>query len=87
MRFGWYASNPFYQLNILKGYKLYKQNRGKFSIMTVSNYNYPINWAMSLGKKNDLKLIGNKFNLKNKKIVWSWHVYNLRNNLLKIIKI
>jgi len=65
-----YASNPFLSIkHIKKGYKLYKQNRGKFSIMTVSNYNYPINWALSLGKKNDLKLIGNKFNLKSKKIV------------------
>jgi len=65
-----YTSNPFLSIKHLKkGYKLYKKNRGKFSIMTISNYNYPINWALSLGEKNDLKLVGNKFNLKNKKIV------------------
>ena len=46
-----YASNPFLSIkHIKKGYKLYKQNKGEFSIMTVSNYNYPINWALKLSE-------------------------------------
>ena len=53
-----YASNPFISVSHLRSaYKLYNLNKGKYSIMSVSNYNYPIKWALSLSKKNKLKPI------------------------------
>ena len=62
-----YVSNPFLNINhINKAYKLYKKDYKKFSIMTVSNYSYPISWAMTINKKkfltpiNGLKKFANK---------------------------
>jgi len=60
-----FVSNPFLNSKHIKeAYKIYNQNKKKFSVMSVSKFNYPINWAMELDKNNFLKPI--KF--KNKSI-------------------
>lgn len=65
-----YVTNPFLtKRHIKNAYKIYKKNKGKISVMSVSNYNYPIQWALTVDKKNYLKPL--KFtNLKinNKKV-------------------
>ena len=60
-----FVSNPFLNSKHIKeAYKIYTKNKKKNSVMSVSKFNYPINWAMELDKKNFLKPI--KF--KNKSI-------------------
>ena len=60
-----YVTNPFLKKSHIKNaYKIYKRNKGKVSVMSVSNYNYPIQWALTVNKKNYLTPI----NFKNSKI-------------------
>ena len=41
-----YATNPFINTNIIKkAYSIYLKNKKKYSIMTVTKYNYPIEWS------------------------------------------
>jgi pseudaminic acid cytidylyltransferase len=58
-----YATNPFINTNIIKECnKKYKKisNDPKNALMTVTKYNYPINWAQKLNKKGHLEIIKRK---------------------------
>ena len=58
-----YATNPFINTNIIKECnKKYKKisNDPKNALMTVTKYNYPINWAQKLNKKGHLEIIKKK---------------------------
>ena len=51
MKSGFFVSNPFLNSKHIKeAYEIYNQNKKKFSVMSVSKFNYPINWAMELDK-------------------------------------
>lgn len=68
-----FATNPFISKKILiKASKLYQKYKGKYSILPVSKYNYPIEWALKTKKnyllepvfKNQIKKNSNKFKQK-----------------------
>jgi pseudaminic acid cytidylyltransferase len=65
-----FITNPFLSTKHIKNaYKLYKTNKKKYSIMSVSEYNYPINWALKENKNSILKpLFTKKIRLIKKKI-------------------
>lgn len=80
-----YASNPFISAHHLRNaYKLYTSNKSKYSIMSVSNYNYPIKWALSLDKKNKLKPINPKIkNIDNNEVCEAGMFVIYQKNFLK----
>ena len=48
-----YATNPLIRNEYLKkANKIYLNNKGKYSIISVAKYNYPNEWALKLNKKN-----------------------------------
>tara|TARA_A100001015_G_scaffold320830_1_gene448702 strand:+ start:2981 stop:3649 length:669 start_codon:yes stop_codon:yes gene_type:complete len=48
-----FATNPFIsKKHLLEASKLYNKNKKKFSIMSVSKYNFPIEWAHEIKNKN-----------------------------------
>ena len=48
-----FISNPFLNSRHIKnGYKVYQINKKKYSIMSVSKYNYPIEWAIKENKNS-----------------------------------
>ena len=52
-----YISNPFLSTKHIKqGYKIYLKDKKENSVMSVSKYNYPIEWALTADKNNFLKL-------------------------------
>tara|TARA_B100001250_G_C19799196_1_gene790160 strand:- start:1430 stop:2107 length:678 start_codon:yes stop_codon:yes gene_type:complete len=51
-----FVSNPFLNNKHIKNaYKIYKSNNKRASVMSVSKYNYPIEWATTQDKSNFLK--------------------------------
>jgi N-acylneuraminate cytidylyltransferase len=58
-----YATNPFINTNIIKEcYNQYKKisKDPKNALMTVTKYNYPINWAQKINKKGYLEIVKKK---------------------------
>jgi CMP-N,N'-diacetyllegionaminic acid synthase len=56
-----YISNPFLSTKHIKqGYKIYLKDKKENSVMSVSKYNYPIEWALTPDKDNFLKLNSKK---------------------------
>ena len=47
-----FATNPFINKNIIKkAYSIYLKNKKKYSIITVTKYNYPIEWSNFIKNK------------------------------------
>ena len=66
-----FITNPFLTTrHIKKAYKLYKANKKKYSIMSVSEYNYPIDWALIENKNSILKPLFKKNFKTNKKKIY-----------------
>ena len=62
-----FATNPFLTKKIIeKSFKLYNQNKANYSIITVTKYNYPIEWAMKINN-NLLKYVNPKLAQKDSK--------------------
>lgn len=68
-----FATNPFLSKKILiNASKMYQKYNGKYSILPVSRYNYPIEWALKTDKnfllkpvfKSEIKKNSNKFKQK-----------------------
>jgi len=68
-----FATNPFISKKILiNASKLYRKYKGRYSILPVSKYNYPIEWALKIKKnfllepvfRNEIKKNSNKFKQK-----------------------
>ncbi len=56
-----YTSNPFLTTKHIKqGYKIYLKDNKENSVMSVSKYNYPIEWALTRDKENFLKFYSKK---------------------------
>ena len=44
-----FATNPFISKKIIKkAYKVYLKNKKRYSVITVTKYNYPIEWSMKI---------------------------------------
>ena len=69
-----YATNPFINPKILKNCaknfeKLNKRNKKKFSLITVTEYNYPVQWANKINKNGCLEpIFPKKINIDSKKL-------------------
>ena len=51
-----YATNPFINSKIIhQCNKIFKKNLSKYPVLTVSNYNYPVEWSQEINKKGTLK--------------------------------
>ena len=51
-----YATNPFITSNIIhKCKKIFKKNSSKYPVLTVSSFNYPVEWSHEINKKGILK--------------------------------
>jgi CMP-N,N'-diacetyllegionaminic acid synthase len=56
-----YTSNPFLTTKHIKqGYKIYLKDNKENSVMSVSKYNYPIEWALTRDNDNFLKFYSKK---------------------------
>ena len=51
-----YATNPFIKKKFLRdAYRIYKKNKKNFSVMSVTKFNKPIEWALKINHKKILK--------------------------------
>ena len=65
-----YATNPFIKKKyIFEAEKIFKKNKKKNPLISVTKYNYPIEWALKLRKNKLIKIFKNKSHLDSRNTV------------------